>query len=205
MERHANYVLDMELAHDMDVLTDTHKKNTLATYTLPTAMSDPITLNCMLLTGAQCLERSDKDPKTQNYAQYYSGHYRGRLLQTIHQALDDEQKAISDSTIAGLVKLETDEVCYEALSKRNTELICAQYLAGDRDYYHLHANALREIVNLSGGLHTLGMDGYLADLVIRYASPSRKNLFVKLTRVLESTRRRHHFSVLSHISHKLRN
>lgn len=141
----------IDFAYNLDLLIDTtRKKMPLTACYLPAAMKDSITLYSMLLTGAQCLEKSDYSLKSNRHARYYAAYYRGRLLQSINLALSDRQKTISDFTIAGLVKLETDE-----------------YLEGNRDQYNLHANALKKIIELCGGLQTLGMQGFLADLVLR--------------------------------------
>lgn len=79
---------------------------------LPAAVKDPITLSCLLLTGAQCLEKSDQGQQSHHNARHYAGYYRGRLLHSMNQALNDMTETASDSMIAALVKLETDEVSY---------------------------------------------------------------------------------------------
>lgn len=87
----------------MDILIDSpRRRKPLTTYYLPVAIKDQIMLNSMLLTGAQC------DPRYSQQALYY----RGKLMQSITQALNDKAQATSDSVVAGLVKLETDEVCF---------------------------------------------------------------------------------------------
>lgn len=43
-----------------------------------------------------------------------------------------------------------------------------KYLEGNREQFDLHAGALRKVIKLCGGLEKLGMQGFLADLVIRY-------------------------------------
>lgn len=88
----------------------TGKKRPLITNYLPAAVKDPITLFAILQTGAQCIEKSDQCEPSYRHARYYTGYYRGRLLQSINEALNDKMKTATDSMIAGLVKLQTDEV-----------------------------------------------------------------------------------------------
>ncbi|KAH8597041.1 hypothetical protein B0O99DRAFT_685512 [Bisporella sp. PMI_857] len=138
-------------AYGMDMLIDTpQKRMPLTSVYLPAAMKDSITLYSMLLTGAQCFDQSEQDPASRAQTRYHCALYRGRLLQSISKALDDDRTVVSDCTIAGLVKLETDE-----------------WLAGNKEQFNLHANAIRNIVRLSGGLHALGMQGFLSELILR--------------------------------------
>lgn len=102
---------DIDFAYNLDLLIDTtRKKMPLTACYLPAATKDSITLYSMLLTGAQCSEKSGHDAKSKLQARCYSAYYKGLLLKSINEALSDRIKTISDYTIAGLVKLETDEV-----------------------------------------------------------------------------------------------
>ena len=56
----------------------------------------------------------------------------------------------------------------------NTDIVC-QIVTGDLVEMQMHMNALERMVELRGGLHTLGMDGIL-QIVVKWSS----NLIVLL-------------------------
>jgi hypothetical protein len=75
---------------------------------LPEAVKDPISLHDILLTGAQCLQRSTIN-EMMKYDQQIQVH-KGQVLRLVNKAVGDETMAIRDSIIAGLVELQIDKV-----------------------------------------------------------------------------------------------
>ena len=76
---------------------------------------------------------------------------KGFVISTINRALESTQRACSDQLIFAVANLAIFEAVF-----------------GNRDIYHIHMRGLLRMIDLRGGLPTMGYNGYLEKVLLWY-------------------------------------
>ncbi|KAL8677403.1 MAG: hypothetical protein Q9186_006158 [Xanthomendoza sp. 1 TL-2023] len=135
-----------EMAVDIPELDHPGAKGALRSIWFPAVIANQATLNVVILTAAShylSINRLQCTPEV-----LYK--LKQDAITTINRGLQDPQLATSDQLIGAVAKM----AAYEA------------GFAGDEVQYHMHMKGLVKMVELRGGLQSLGLNGLLARMLL---------------------------------------
>ncbi|KAL8805964.1 MAG: hypothetical protein Q9182_001621 [Xanthomendoza sp. 2 TL-2023] len=135
-----------EMAVDIPELDHPGAKGALRSIWFPAVIAEQATLNVVILTAAfhyLSINNLQCAPEV-----LYK--LKQDAITSINRGLQDPQRAISDQLIGAVAKM----AAYEA------------GFAGDEAQYHIHMKGLLKMVELRGGLQSLGMNGLLARMLL---------------------------------------
>lgn len=112
---------------------------------LPFLLSDVTLLHSvMLLSASHCSSVRGSDAHSIDIITL-----RGMAIRSINDSLHDSAKAQGDELIAAVLNMASYEATF-----------------GDRETYAMHMHGLRKLVELKGGLSSLGLDGLLERMLL---------------------------------------
>ncbi|KAL9605776.1 MAG: hypothetical protein Q9179_001052 [Wetmoreana sp. 5 TL-2023] len=135
-----------EMAVDIPELDHPGQKGSLRSIWFPMVIADRATLDVVVLTAAThyvMVGRTQCSPEV-----LYK--LKDEAMSSINRALQNSEVAVSDQLIGAVAKM----AAYEA------------GFAGDEAQYHVHMRGLIKMVELRGGLGSLGLDGLLARMLL---------------------------------------
>ncbi|KAL8947116.1 MAG: hypothetical protein Q9222_006571 [Ikaeria aurantiellina] len=139
-------ILSRYIAVDIPALDHPNLKGSLRSTWFPMVVADRATLDVVVLTAAShyvSIHRTDCKVDV-----LYK--LKQDAISSINRSMRDPELATSDQIIAAVAKL----AAYEAI------------FAADKTQYHIHMKGLTKMVELRGGLSTLGLNGLLARMLL---------------------------------------
>ncbi|KAI5458892.1 hypothetical protein BGZ63DRAFT_361708 [Mariannaea sp. PMI_226] len=110
---------------------------------VPSCVQDPLLLQIVLFTSACFLAETGHIPKTLTLM------HKGKVYQMLNDQLRNEATQITDASILAVVQMVVD----------------SWYWGATLDL-HAHIAGLKQMIKMRGGLHKLGMHGFLAKTII---------------------------------------
>ncbi|KAK8054790.1 hypothetical protein PG993_000017 [Apiospora rasikravindrae] len=112
---------------------------------VPFALADPGLLAALLLQSCRSLEKSIGRPGS--YAETYMA-YKQQCIRWVNKCVSSEQQRASDVTISMVMVLLTES-----------------YILGNLEEWKVHLGAHTRMLELRGGVDTLGLDGFLKGVI----------------------------------------
>ncbi|KAL8711170.1 MAG: hypothetical protein Q9220_004315 [cf. Caloplaca sp. 1 TL-2023] len=135
-----------DIAVDIPALDHPNMRGSLRSTWFPMVVTNRATLDVVVLTAAShFVSIHQTDCKVDVLYKL-----KQDAISSINQSLRDPELATSDQIIAAVAKL----AAYEAI------------FAADKTQYHIHMKGLTKMVELRGGLGTLGLNGLLARMLL---------------------------------------
>ncbi|ROV92987.1 hypothetical protein VMCG_09004 [Cytospora schulzeri] len=100
------------------------------------------------------IHRNSANPAEADMYEQRALQYRGECLRSMHESMSRDGKAVTDYTVG------------KALFLAFNEAIQQKYMAGNLNETRSHMAACEDLVELKGGHYTLGLDGFLSQLII---------------------------------------
>lgn len=117
--------------------------NAFMKHWVPCCVQDPLLLQIVLFTSACFLSETGHIPKTLALL------HKGKVYQMLNDQLRDEAMQITDASILAVAQMVVDSWYWGATAD-----------------LHAHIRGLKQMITLRGGLHKLGLHGFLAKTII---------------------------------------
>ncbi|KAH8892387.1 hypothetical protein GQ53DRAFT_822611 [Thozetella sp. PMI_491] len=115
---------------------------------LPFALADLGLLTSLLLQSCRSLKTLSR---FETYDSMYTA-YRGQCIRLLNKSLSSKDTRLSDTTIAMVMVL-----------------VGESYSLGNLKEWKLHLCALTNMIMMGGGLSSLGLEGFLEEIILKYA------------------------------------
>lgn len=121
--------------------------NVFMKHWVPCCVQDPLLLQIVLFTSACFLSETGHIPKNMALS------HKGKVYQMLNDQLRDEAMQITDSSILAV-----------------TQMVIDSWYWGATTDLHAHIRGLKQMITMRGGLHKLGLHGFLAKTIIMCVS-----------------------------------
>lgn len=128
-------------------------------------------LTALLLQSCRSLQTLGK---SEDFARMYTA-YKHEYIRATNNSLSHETTRISDITISMVMVLVAESVSDRMppptllFSSTVAHLVANhQYVLGDCQEWEIHLRAFTDMIRMRGGLDSLGLDGFLQQVIVKY-------------------------------------